>query len=188
MARAGSILFPNHLQRQYTARRTAARIFSSAFRRRWKRPIHSLQYTRWKNQLVISNSTGGGTFGAGTILTLSADPAPSGQIFSQWLGTGVSNPVSPTTLFVMPAANATVTAIYNSLPAPSITGWSLTNGTSLSIAVQTYPNQQWILQGSTNLTDWIGLGTNGSDSSGLLQLQVPIDPVVPERFFRLSAP
>ena len=32
-------------------------IFSSALRLRWKRPIHSLQYTRWKNQLVTSNRT-----------------------------------------------------------------------------------------------------------------------------------
>jgi hypothetical protein len=30
---------------------------SSRLRWRWKRPIHSLQYTRWKNQFVTSSST-----------------------------------------------------------------------------------------------------------------------------------
>ena len=29
----------------------------SSRRLRWKRPIHSLQYTRWKNQFMISSST-----------------------------------------------------------------------------------------------------------------------------------
>jgi hypothetical protein len=41
--------------------------------------------------LTVSNGTGSGSFGAGTILTISANPAPSGKAFAQWIGAGVSN-------------------------------------------------------------------------------------------------
>ena len=139
-------------------------------------------------QLVVNNSSGSGRFGAGTILTLSADAAPAGMAFSQWLGAGISNPTSPTTVFVMPATNVTLSAVYTPLAAPTITAWTFPSPTTLSLSAQAVPNQPWVLQTSTNLVDWAGFGTNGSNPSGQLQFLVPVSPTIPQQFFRLRSP
>ncbi len=70
-------------------------------------------------QLTVTNGSGSGGHGAGTILSLSANPPPSGQVFAQWTGAAVSNAASPTTFFVMPPSNAVVTATYQPAPPPN---------------------------------------------------------------------
>jgi hypothetical protein len=139
--------------------------------------------------LTVNNGSNSGNFGAGSILTLAADPAPSGKIFSGWVGSaGISNSASPITLFTMPTTNATVTAIYSDLPAPVFTNCNVIGGTNISLAAQAYANQPWILQSSTDLLHWVAVGTNSS-SSNQLQLVVPIDQsAVPRQFFRLQSP
>jgi hypothetical protein len=139
-------------------------------------------------QLVVSNSAGSGNFGAGSILTLTADPAPPGQVFLHWLGTGVLNPNSSTTGFTMPAADATVTATYTPLPPAAITNWSFSTVSNLTVSAQGYPNLQWVIQGSTNLFNWSDLETNTSDNSGQLLFQLPIDATAPQKFFRVRSP
>ncbi len=139
-------------------------------------------------QLAVTNGSGSGNYGAGSILSLTADPAPPGSLFSHWIGTGVSNASSPTTLFTMPGSNATVAAVYAAQSAPTLTSWNFAGSTNLLLNAQAVPNQPWVLQTTTNLIDWIGYSTNTSDASGLLLFQVPIDPVVPARFFRLGLP
>jgi hypothetical protein len=138
--------------------------------------------------LSVSNGTGGGTFGAGCILTLTANPAPPGKLFSQWLSSGVSNPASPTILFIMPTNNAVVTAVYTDIPAPVFTGWQIVGGTNVSLTAQTYPTQPWVLQTSSDLTNWVGVRTNYSDSGGIFQISIAVNPGTPTGFFRLKSP
>ena len=68
--------------------------------------------------LTVVNGTGDGSYVAGTIISIVAAPAPSGQVFLNWTGATVANPASPTTTLVMPATNATVTANYSTSPPP----------------------------------------------------------------------
>jgi hypothetical protein len=139
-------------------------------------------------QLVVSNANGGGSFGAGSMLTLTAAPAPAGEVFSHWTGPGIVNATATTTSFVMPGSNTTVTAVYLPLTAPSITGWSVTTTNTFALSASGSPNLQWILQSSTDLLNWTDGATNTSDASGQTQFQLFIDPVVPSRFFRLRSP
>ena len=138
--------------------------------------------------LVVSNGIGGGAFGAGTVLSVSANPPPSGTAFAQWVGPGLSNPASPNTQLIMPGTNATVTAIYTNLPAPNFTGWQVDNSNNLSLSAQAAPNKLWVLQASVDLAAWTSVSTNPADINGRLQLLIPIDPALPRQFFRLQSP
>lgn len=140
--------------------------------------------------LTVTNGNGGGNFGAGTIVTLTASPAPSGKVFASWTGaTGLSNAASAVTSFVMPATNATVTVVYSNLPAPVITNYSIIGGTNLSLAAQAYPNLAWVLQSSTDLFNWTDIVTNTSASNQVLQTGASVNPVtMPKQFFRLRSP
>ncbi len=140
--------------------------------------------------LTVSNGSGSGSFGAGTILSLTANPAPAGKVFVQWSGAGVSSPLSTTTPFVMPTNSVVVTALYASLPSPSFTGVQFPGGggTNLSLTAQTFASQTWVLQSSTNLTTWVDIRTNGADANGLLQFAPPIDPTAPQQFYRIRSP
>jgi Divergent InlB B-repeat domain len=73
--------------------------------------------------LTVNSGSGSGTYAAGTLVTITANPAPSGQTFSNWDGGGggVASPTSSTTTLTMPAANTTVTAKYTSTTAASYT-------------------------------------------------------------------
>src|SRR6185503_6194006 len=66
--------------------------------------------------LTVSNGSGGGNWGAGSILSLTANAAPSGQLFSHWTGAGISNAAAPTTSFTMPGASTTVAAVFTNVP------------------------------------------------------------------------
>jgi hypothetical protein len=138
--------------------------------------------------LTVNSGAGGGNYGAGTILTVTANPAPSAQVFAGWSGPGIANPAVPATLFTMPAGPATLTATYSNLPAPLIQGWQAAGGTNLSLTAQAYPSHAWVLQSSPDLTTWLNALTNNSDGTGLLQMSIPINPASPRQFFRLTAP
>jgi len=138
--------------------------------------------------LTVNNGSGGGQFGAGTILSLLASPAPAGTAFAQWTGAGISNSLSPSTLFVMPGAHTTVAAVYTNLPSPSFTAWQLTSPATLSLRAQAAAGLPWVLQASTDLLTWTSVATNSADINGLLNLAVPVDPTNPRQFFRLQSP
>ena len=65
---------------------------------------------------VNNGSAAPATATAGTVITLTADAAPSGKVFDKWIvdsGTvSLSNASSSTTTFTMPAENVEVTATY----------------------------------------------------------------------------
>jgi hypothetical protein len=140
--------------------------------------------------LTVTNGSTSGNFGAGSIVTLTANPAPSGKVFVNWTGsTGISNAASTVTSFIMPATNATLTAVYTNLPAPIFTSYTITGGTNISLAAQAYANQSWILQSSTDLLNWISISTNASASNQLYQVGVPVNgAIAPKQFFRLTSP
>ncbi len=62
--------------------------------------------------LNVVNGTGGGSYTAGTVVTITANAAPAGQVFSNWTGAAVQNANAATTTLTMPAAATTVTANY----------------------------------------------------------------------------
>ena len=139
--------------------------------------------------LTVSNGSGGGNFGAGSILTLTASAPASGKIFTGWQGGGVSNSASPVTLFTMPAGNATVVANYASLPPPLLSHFQLLTGlTNGSFTAQTAAGVPWVLQTSTNLTRWLDLVTNVADTNGGLYFAPPVNSSPGSQFFRLRSP
>jgi len=62
--------------------------------------------------LTVNNGKGGGTFTAGTIVTITANTPPLGDVFLNWTGASVGNATSATTTITMPPAPTTVTANY----------------------------------------------------------------------------
>ncbi|MFN7992195.1 MAG: hypothetical protein U0Q18_01250 [Bryobacteraceae bacterium] len=71
--------------------------------------------------LTVVNGAGSGNYSAGTVVTISANPPPTGQSFAGWTGAAVQNPNSATTTLTMPSANTTVTANYSSSTTYSLT-------------------------------------------------------------------
>ena len=68
-----------------------------------------------KYKLTVNNGTGSGEYVEGQKVTISANNAPVGKVFSQWTGnvSYVANPKSATTTVTMPAKNIAVTAEYS---------------------------------------------------------------------------
>jgi 3-phytase len=64
--------------------------------------------------LVVENGGGDGTYAAGTVVEIVADPAAPGSAFDRWTGdtASVADPAAPRTTIAMPAADATVRATY----------------------------------------------------------------------------
>lgn len=137
--------------------------------------------------LAISNSPGSGTWGAGTILTLTSAVPPSGMVFDHWAGAGIGNPNSPTTTFVMPAGNAWVQALYRALAPPNITAWQLA-GSGGHLTAQAESNQPWVVQSSGDLTLWTNILTAPADASGFLQVTSPVTPSTAQQYYRLTSP
>ena len=114
--------------------------------------------------LTVVNGIGGGSYKAGTVVTITANPAPAGQSFLDWTGAAVKNTnASPTTL-TMPASNATVTANYSS---PTSYTLHVVNGTGsgtyaagkvVTIAANAPPAGQAFL-------DWTGVTVQNPNAS-----------------------
>jgi len=64
--------------------------------------------------LTVVNGTGGGTYSAGTVVTIRANTAPAGELFSSWSGAIVANATASTTTITMSGdTNLAVTAQYS---------------------------------------------------------------------------
>ncbi|MDB6124616.1 MAG: hypothetical protein JWQ71_3609 [Pedosphaera sp.] len=140
-------------------------------------------------QLTVNQGSGNGTYGAGSILSLTANPPASGQAFAQWIGSGVSNPTALTTSFTMPGSNTIISATYTNLPAPQITSINQTNGNGpIQLSVQGLASRAYVIQTSDDLLLWSNLATNTADSNGLLLYSTPVNAAIPKRFFRITYP
>ncbi|HXR08385.1 MAG TPA: putative Ig domain-containing protein [Candidatus Acidoferrum sp.] len=66
--------------------------------------------------LTVSNGSGGGLYLTNTTVGITANAAPAGEVFDNWTGAAVANPLAASTSLVMPASNVTVTAVYGAAP------------------------------------------------------------------------
>lgn len=159
-------------------------------------PLALRQFLRfWKTNsanaysLTVSNGGGGGNFGAGSILVLTANPAPSGEIFAGWQGSGVSNAAATTTSFIMPAHDTVVAAVFTNLPSPAFGPFQLSHGlTNLILSAQALANQPWILQSSTDLVTWLDVVSNFSSAGGVVLFTNNASPPPTQEFFRIRSP
>jgi len=64
--------------------------------------------------LAVNGGSGSGSYTAGTVVEIEADPAPAGRQFDQWIGDvgGIEEVTAASTMITMPAGNVTVTANY----------------------------------------------------------------------------
>ena len=64
--------------------------------------------------LTVTNGSGSGEYEAGTVVAVSADPAPSGKVFGMWIGDNeyIADPLASPTTLTMPSIDASVTATY----------------------------------------------------------------------------
>ncbi|MBQ9721592.1 MAG: S-layer homology domain-containing protein, partial [Oscillospiraceae bacterium] len=80
--------------------------------------------------VTVNSGTGGGDYAEGATVTITADAAPSGQVFDKWTtsdGVSFANANSATTTFTMPTKAVTVTATYRNTSSggtPSSGGYS----------------------------------------------------------------
>lgn len=97
--------------------------------------------------LTVNSGSGSGTYAVGTAVTISANTAPSGQVFDKWTGATVANATSSSTTITMPASATSVTATYKAVTyALTVTsgsgGGSYAAGTSVAITANTAPTGQ----------------------------------------------
>ncbi len=71
--------------------------------------------------LTVVNGSGTGQYQPGEVINISANAAPTGQVFDAWTGdiSEVANISSATTVLIMPSSDATITATYKDVPTPS---------------------------------------------------------------------
>jgi len=138
--------------------------------------------------LTVNNGNGGGSFGAGSIVTLTANPAPSGMAFSHWSGGNVGSTATTTTSFIMPTNGATITAVFTNLPPPTFVGSQVSSGNSLTLTAQAFAGQPWVLESSSNLVDWLVMTTNPANAGGVWQYSLPVGASPRQQFFRLRSP
>ncbi|RMD75469.1 MAG: hypothetical protein D6820_14705 [Lentisphaerae bacterium] len=80
-------------------------------------------YAQWTVQtrykLTVINGSGSGSYTAGTQVTVTADPAPSGKVFDQWTGdtSYLASVTDASTTLTMPAGDLSITATYKDAPA-----------------------------------------------------------------------
>jgi hypothetical protein len=78
--------------------------------------------------LTVVNGTGGGSYLPGSVVNISANPPPAGQMFASWVGYPVANPAAAGTSLTMPANAVTVTATYSNAPVTSLFYLNVVNG------------------------------------------------------------
>lgn len=109
--------------------------------------------------LTVTNGTGGGSYEAGTTVTLTANAPAAGKVFDKWVltsgGGTLANANSATTTYTMPGNAATVTATYKDAPIGShtITASAGTGGSispSGSVAVSTGESKTFTISANSN--------------------------------------
>ncbi len=77
--------------------------------------------------LTVNGGSGSGAYGAGAVVSITANAAPAGQVFTNWTGATVANVNAAKTTLTMPAAATSVTSNYAPIPVPTITSVSPAN-------------------------------------------------------------
>ena len=81
--------------------------------------------------LTVNNGSGSGNYAAGTVVTITANPAPTGEEFDQWTGntSGIADVNAASTTITMGTADATITATYRDLPPQTFSVTVISAGT-----------------------------------------------------------
>ena len=77
--------------------------------------IYGENYQKVAYALTVTSGTGGGNYTGGTVVNITANAAPEGQVFDKWTtsnGGTFANANSATTTFTMPENAVTITATY----------------------------------------------------------------------------
>jgi len=138
--------------------------------------------------LNVTSGTGSGNYTNGAVVGITANAAPSGQVFSAWVINSGNPTIADTnaasTTLVMPANAAAVTATYRL--EPRITSIAPASGGNLSLGMPTVVGSQYILEYTPTLfptPTWTPLSTNAG-TGGTLTNTVPVDAGTVQRFFR----
>ncbi len=77
--------------------------------------------------LVVNSGIGDGIYEEGEVVNITADAAPSGQVFDSWTGnnSAVADVNDPTTTITMPASNVTINATYEDEPTTACGSFSM---------------------------------------------------------------
>lgn len=126
--------------------------------------------------LTVANGSGSGTYAAGTVVSITANPAPSGQKFVNWTGASVAESTAAATTLSMPAANTTVTANYTTPVSVSI-----------PFPVSTHP-RLWVTTGDLpRLRSW-AVSSNPIYAQGMVPLLAQAVNVYNKQFFPNGIP
>jgi hypothetical protein len=82
-----------------------------------------------KFPLTVTSGTGSGSYATGTVVSITANPPPSGQVFAGWTGgtaADFANAASASTTYTTTASAQTITATYN--PVSTTYPLTVTNG------------------------------------------------------------
>jgi len=107
--------------------------------------------------LTVNSGSGDGNYTESTVVDITADTAPSGKEFDEWIGdtSGIADVSDPTTTLTMPAANQEVTATYTDATYYTLTVHSGTGdgnyiaGTVVDIDADTPPSGK-------QFDEWVG--------------------------------
>lgn len=94
--------------------------------------------------LTVTNGTGSGNYTAGRAVTITANAAPTGQVFNAWTGSTayVAGINSPSTTVTMPSAAVTLTATYKT--APPVGGSTFVKGINMNGPALTMEGKAWL--------------------------------------------
>lgn len=125
--------------------------------------------------LTVMNGAGSGTYTEGTVVPISANAPPAGQVFVNWTGAAVQNSNAASTTLTMPASNTTVTANYTTAAVP------------IPYPVATHP-RLWITQNDLpRLQGWAN-STNPIYYNGIVPLLSQAVSENNQQFFPNGAP
>ena len=105
--------------------------------------------------LTVNSGSGDGDYALGTIVAISAGPAPSAQGFSEWIGdtAGIANVNAESTTITMPPSNAEITATYAALHDLTVNSGSGSGqyGAGASVPISADPPGS-----GYNFEEWVG--------------------------------
>ncbi len=143
--------------------------------------------------LTVNNGSGGGSYASGETVSISANSAPSGQVFDYWSGCSCfANAGSSGTTLTMPANALTVVANYRNLPPPPVYNLYVNNGTkgtnctflcTAGTVVEIYANSATY---PTVFSGWTGAAVENSGSANTRLTMPSNDVTVTANYYTYS--
>src|SRR6202043_3012812 len=101
--------------------------------------------------LTVSSGSGSGNYASGTVVSITANAPPSGQVFAGWTGgtaANFGNAASASTTYRTTSAAQTITATYSTVPTFALTvssgsgSGNYASGTVVNIVANAAPSGQ----------------------------------------------